>query len=279
MITEVSTVDERGLLADLFAAEWIKLWSLRSTRLGLVACAVIVLAITVNTSVADVGNWPAYGPGIKQLFVPIWSMRDAFNDPAGMVLAMAASGIGAVTVVGEYSSGMIRTTFAAVPARRAVMGAKVAVVAVVFTVFGAVLSAASFGISQAILSAEHIGLSIGYPGALRAVAASALLAPVCALIGMGVGAVIRHTATTIVVVTGFLLLVPRLFDSRRHHWVAVMHDALPASAWARLTETGAETVLGEQAYPASIAGSWTAFALWSLAAAVVTVVAVHRRDL
>jgi ABC-2 type transport system permease protein len=264
---------------DLVAAEWIKLWSLRSTRLGLLACAAIVLAITVNVSVADVGNFPTYNAETKALFVPVWSFRDAFNDPAGMVLALAASSIGAVAVVGEYSSGMIRTTFAAVPSRRAVMAAKVTVVAAVFTAFGALLSAAAFAVSQAILSGEHVGVSIGYPGALRAVTASALLAPVCALIGLGAGAAVRHTATTIVTATGFLLLLPRLFDSRDHRWVAAVHDLLPASAWDRLTETGVEAGLGRQPYPPSIAGSWTAFALWSLAAVVVTVMAGRRRDL
>ncbi|MFG1603499.1 hypothetical protein [Actinoplanes sp. NPDC049265] len=264
---------------DLIAAEWIKLWSLRSTRLGFLACAVIVLAITANTAVADVGDWPSMNAQTRALFVPIWSFRDAFNDPSGMVLALAAGGIGAVTVVGEYSSGMIRTTFAAVPARRAVMAAKVIVVAAVFTVFGAVLSAAAFALSQAILSGAGIGVGIGYPGAVRAVAASALLAPVCALIGLGVGALVRHTATTIVVVAGFLLLVPRLFDSRAHRWVAAVHDMLPASAWDRLTTTGVESALNLDRYQPSIAGSWTAFAFWSIVAAAVTVVAAQRRDL
>jgi hypothetical protein len=264
---------------DLIAAEWIKLWSLRSTRLGFLACAVIVLAITANTAVADVGDWPSMSAQTRALFVPIWSFRDAFNDPSGMVLALAAGGIGAVAVVGEYSSGMIRTTFAAVPARGSVMAAKVVVVAAVFTVFGAVLSAAAFALSQAILSGARIGVGIGYPGAVRAVAASALLAPVCALLGLGFGTVIRHTATTIVVVTGFLLLVPRLFDSRAHRWVAMLHDVLPASAWDRLTTTGVESGLNLDPYQPTIGGSWTVFALWSIAAAAVTVFAARSRDL
>ncbi|MFF3686086.1 hypothetical protein [Streptomyces sp. NPDC002187] len=56
-----------------------------------------------------------------------------------------------------------------------------------------------------------IGLSLGHPGAFRAVAA------VCALIGMGLGALIRHTATTLVTYTGILLLLPFLLNDR-HRW-------------------------------------------------------------
>jgi len=264
-------------MTDLLAAEWIKLWSLRSTWLGLLCGALIAVAICVNASFADLANWASYSPMTQEVFVPVWSIRDAFTDPAGLVLMLAASSIGAITVVGEYSSGLIRTTFAAVPARRQVMAAKVMVVTAVFLAYGTAVSAAAFVLSQAVLGGK--GVSIGYPGAIRAVAASAVLAPVCALIGMGVGALIRHTATTIVTSTALLFLVPRLLDSRRYHWVAVLHDAMPASAWDRLTETAAETAVNMTRFPPTISGSWAAFALWSLAAAVATVLSVHRRDL
>jgi hypothetical protein len=271
--------EPRARFGDLVAAEWTKLWTLRSTSLGLAFCALIILAITTNTSIADYHNWPTYNAEIQATFVPVWSMRDAFNDVAGLFLVLAASSIGAITVVGEYSSGMIRTTCAAVPARRSVMAAKVTVVAAVFLAFGTIVSAASFWVSQAILSGRHLGISIGYPEALRAVAASAVLAPVSALIGMGIGALIRHTATTIVTTTVTLLLLPRLFESRHYQWVASLHNALPASAWDRLTQTAAETALHEDRFPPTITGSWIVFASWSLIATIVTITAAHRRDL
>jgi ABC-2 type transport system permease protein len=274
-----TTTEPRARFSDLLAAEWIKLWSLRSTSLGLTFCALIVIGITTNAAVADYTNWPAYSANIKAYFVPIWSMRDAFNDPAGLVFMLVCGSIGAIAVVGEYSSGLIRTTFGAVPARRSVMAAKVTVVTGVFLVFGTVVSATAFGVTQAVLSGHHVGLSIGYPGALRAVAASAVLAPVCALIGMGIGAVVRHTATTIVTTTAVLLLLPRLVESRRYQWVATLHNAMPAPAWDRLTETAAGTALDHERFAPTIAGSWIVFAAWSLVAAILAVTVVHRRDL
>jgi hypothetical protein len=123
--------------------------------------------------------------------------------------------VGAIAVSGEYTSGLIRTTFAAVPDRRAMTAAKVTVMAVVMSALGAVVAGTSFGVTQAILR-DHRGLSLGAPGALRAVAASALLAPLCALVGMALGAVVRHAAGTVVTVVGVLLLFPTLFHGETH---------------------------------------------------------------
>ncbi|GAA3368835.1 ABC transporter permease [Streptomyces sannanensis] len=269
-------VGPRARFGGLLAAEWIKLWSLRSTAWAYAVGALAMLGINVNASVADYNNWPEYSQGIKELFVPIWAMRDAFNLGASMVMMLAAGSIGALTIVGEYGTGQFRTTFAAVPARRSVVAAKLSVTTAVMLVYGTVVAFTSFGVTQAILSGRHVGMPLDYPGALRAVTASALLAPVSALVGMGLGAIVRHTATTIVTLTGVLLLLPSLLNEQNALSAAVEH-ALPQGAWQRLTEVGDSPV--PVLYPASITGSWIVYAAWALVAAVVTVVAVDRRDL
>jgi hypothetical protein len=159
------------------------------------------------------------------------------------------------------------------------MAAKVSVVTFVMTVYGAVIAGASLAVTQAILSGRGEGVPIGHPGALRVVAASALLAPVAALAGMGLGALIRHAATTMVVMTGVLLLLPA-FVTERYHWTACIRNALPFNAWARLVDIdyGREPFTLAAHYPTTVAGGWTVFAVWAALAAVVTVVAVDRRD-
>ncbi|WP_327418736.1 ABC transporter permease subunit [Streptomyces sp. NBC_01233] len=274
--TAVRATALRVRFRDLLAAEWIKLWSLRSTPWAFGISALAVIGINVNAAIADYNNYPNYPQGAKDLFVPIWAMRDAFTLGAGMVLMLAAGSIGALTLVGEYSTGQIRTTFAAVPARRSVVAAKMAVVTAVMLVYGAFVSAVSFAATQAILSGRHVGLPLDYPGALRATAASALLAPVCALVGMGLGALLRHTATTIVTLTGVLLLLPSLINDR-NAWSAALLHALPRGAWDRLTEVGDSPV--PVLYPATITGAWIVYAAWPLAAAAIAAVVVHRRDL
>ncbi|MET9551990.1 ABC transporter permease [Streptomyces sp. NPDC006645] len=270
-----ATADPRARFHHLIAAEWLKMWSLRSTPWALAVSALLVVAINTNAAVADHHNWPGYSEGIRELFVPIWALRDAFTIGGAMVLMLAASSIGALTLVGEYGTGQIRTTFAAVPARRSVVAAKAVVVTAVTTALGAVAAVTSFAVTQAILSAHHVGLPFDYPGALRVILASALLAPVCALVGMGLGALIRHTATTIVTLTLLLLVLPSLLDAGRH-WTASLLHALPQGAWSELVRVRDSPV--PPLHPATIGGSWLVYGLWALLAVLVAVAAVHHRD-
>ncbi|MFJ6082517.1 ABC transporter permease [Streptomyces sp. NPDC092369] len=263
---------------DLFASEWLKLRSLRSTYWALGAGALAVIAFNANAARADFVNYPHYGKPIHDDFV-FWALRDAFTQGAAMIMILACASIGAITVVGEYATGLIRTTFTAVPDRRALMAAKVAVVTTVMTMFGAVVAGASFAVTQAILAGRDAGVSIGEPGAVRVIAASALLAPVCALVGMGLGALIRHGATTMVLTTGVLLLAPT-FVTERYHWTACVRNALPYNAWVRLADIGygREPYTLATRYPTSVAGGWAVFTVWAVVGAVVTLVAVDRRD-
>lgn len=275
--------EPRARFRDLLAAEWTKLWSLRSTYWVLVSGALTIIAINVNSARSNASRLarypelpPAPPPGHpalpERLFDPLTT---AFVDPAWQLLMVVAASIGALVVFGEYASGLIRTTFAAVPARRAVMAAKVAVMAAVMLVFGTVVSGTSFGVTQALLR-DHHGMSIGDPGALRAVAAAALLAPLCALVGMALGSVIRQAAGTVVAVVGVLLLLPALFQGETYRWVKEIGNTMPLTAWNALVQNPARDY-DTGKYPVSVTQAWIVFGAWALAAALVAV-AAHRRD-
>ena len=271
----VSVDQPRARFGDLIAAEWIKLWSLRSTAWAFLVTAVVVVGLSLNGAYADYSNYPYYGAGIRANFVPYWAISDAFNNGSAYLLIIAAGAIGANMIVSEYGTRQIRTTFAAVPARRSLMAAKVVVATVVFLVFGAVLAAVSFWSTQAVLHGRHAGLSIGYPGALRVVIASALLAPLAALIGMAVGAVIRHTATTMVGLIVLNIVVPALLMDQRRLPAAV-DEALPMTAWDRLSAIGNDT--GPGPITTTVGHAWTVYAVWAVIAVIVTIVVADRRD-
>lgn len=192
-------------------------------------------------------------------------------------MALAAASFGAITIFGEYTTGMIRTTFAAVPDRRAVITAKVALVAATTLLLGALVSATSFFTINAMLASRHVGLSIHDPGCLRAVVAYALVIPVCALIGMAFGAVLRHATASIVAVVGILFILPLLFGGDRYRALREIGNHLPLAAQARLSlNPDSYTSLG--AHPGTITGSWTALAAWALVSVTVAVTVVRRRD-
>jgi ABC-2 type transport system permease protein len=270
-----TAIEPAARYRDLLAAEWIKMWSLRSTRWVLALSALAITAINVNAAAADYRNYPRYGPKIREMFDPSWALRDAFTDNAVLLLILTASTLGALAVTSEYSTGLIRTTFAAVARRRAVVAAKAIMLATVFLGYGALVSTVSFGLTQAILSRRGVGLSIGEPGVARAVAASTVLAPVCALVGLGIATLIRHTATTIAATLFGLVLLPLFFDDHRRLTATVNH-ALALNAWQRLTFPG--HYLDQHHYPATITGAWITLAAWALGATALAVVAAGYRD-
>ncbi len=262
---------------DLVAAEWIKLWSLRSTRWTLPLVYLFVVGVSVNASLADHRNWPSYPPGRREMFHLYGPVRDAFPEAGYLLLMLAATTVGALTVVGEYQSGLVRATFAAVPARRPVVLAKATVLAGVMLVVGLVTSGTSFWVSQAILADRGAGWSIGEPGVLRAVLGSGVLVPVCALLGMGLGALVRHAAGAVVAATTVLVLLPMIVGSDEHRWIAECRNALPVGAWQRLIAVHPD-VVNPDPFPATVTGAWLAFAGWSVAATLVARTAVGRRD-
>ncbi len=277
----------RPRFRNLVTAEWIKMWSLRSTYwvLGLGAVALIAIPVNSARNTVDMLNHPAPqpflpppppptaaaggGPGIRHMA----GISDAFLPPAFQLLVLITAAIGAIAVFSEYSTGLVRTTFAAVPDRRAVVAAKITVVSAVTLAFGTVVSTGSFFASQAILHTKHIGVPITAPGAERAVIASALLAPVCAAVGMAVAALLRHSAASVLTAIGVLLLLPRFFSGDRYEWVKATGNAMPWTGWDFLADPG-----DPGKWPETVQESWTVFGAWFAVAALVTVIVVHRRD-
>ncbi|MEV4249658.1 ABC transporter permease subunit [Streptosporangium canum] len=257
---------------SLFDAEWIKLWSLRSTRWVIVVGVLVLVGLAVQSSLDAYAEWPALRAREKAMFNP---MTEAFSALSAIVVMIGAGSVGALTVAGEYASGLIRTTFTAVPARGRVVAAKVVVVAGVMLAVGAVVALTTYGASQAILSGRGAGASIGDPGVARVLVANALLAPVSALVGMGIGALLRHTATTVVAVCGVLVILPTLFKPTVHQWANDLYAMFPFYVWR--TCLSLVRPRDEPALP-TITGSWIVFALWPLVAAAVTFIVVRRRD-
>jgi ABC-2 type transport system permease protein len=264
---------------DLLAAEWINLRSLRSTYWVLVLSALVGVGINVNAVRSDLPYidrpHPPEGPhGTPWIYDPLFH---GLSDISGYLVMLAAASIGAITVFGEYATGMVRTTFSAVPDRNAVMAAKVVVITTVTLVLGTVVATGSFFLTNAMLASRHVGLSINDPGCLRAVAAYALIIPVCALIGIAFGAVTRHATASIVGIVALLFIVPLLFGGDRYKILSEIGHCLPVSAMERLiVNPNSHTTFGK--YPPSITESWIVLAAWAVASVVIAVVVVRRRD-
>ena len=198
-------------LPRVIRSEWIKLRSVRSTivTLGLTAAAVIATGVLVSM-LSNGAPIAAEGEGIYD---------PAGNSLFGATLAQLVLGVlGALVITSEYSTGLIRTTLTAVPRRSPVLWAKVIVVAAAaFATMVASLSVAFF-VGQAVYSGGGPSASLSDPGVLRAVLAAALFPASIAVMGVGFGALMRHTATAIGILVAILFVVPVLFETLGGVW-------------------------------------------------------------
>ncbi|MFF3334797.1 ABC transporter permease [Streptomyces sp. NPDC002888] len=272
-VPSVSPLEPRARFSDLFAAEWIKLWSLRSTLWAFVATAAMVLTSTSANARGDARQYAEADEERRALFRMLGLVPDSFPTGSATMLMLGAGAIGAIAVLGEYTTGMIRTTFTAVPARGSVMAAKVAVVAVATALFGALVGFLSYGAAQAVLSGQDIAVGLGHTGIPRLLLAATLLAPVSALVGMGVAAVVRHAVITIVATTALLFVLPTLLNDNSRLSASFLHMTV-LQAWGRI---GREQDLGEQ-WPWTVGGACIVLAVWALVSAALTIFSANHRD-
>jgi len=226
--TPVPSLATRAL--DLLASEWIKFRSVRSTYWTLLVAVVTPIAASTLVAFAFAHAPAAAGPPPDPLVPEILSLEYA---------VIAVSVLGVLAFSAEYSTGLIRTTFAAVPRRRAVLAAKAAVLAAVTLAAGEVVAFASFFLVQAVLSGHHLGVSLSRPDVPGAVLAEGLLLCVVAMMGVALGAIIRHTAggiaalVRLIILPSILALIPPPWGARlgrftlldAAHQITALHPA------------------------------------------------------
>ncbi len=149
-----------------------------------------------------------------------------------MQLSQLAIGVlGVLVITGEYSTGMIRATIAAVPKRLPVLWAKVAIFAVVTFVLMLPSVLAAFFASQAILGRHDIlQISFSAPGVARAVLGGALYLTVVGVFALALGAITRNTAAGIATFVAIFFVIPPLMNVLPPSWNNAISPYLPSQA-------------------------------------------------
>jgi len=247
---------------DALAFEWIKLRSVRSTYWTLLVAVVTPVAISALVAVT-LADAPGQGAARLDPLLPgLLSLEYA-------VLAVGVLGV--LTFSTEFSTGLIRTTFTAVPRRRSVLAAKAAVLGAVTLVAGEVVAFACFGLVQAVLSGKHLSVSLSHPGVPGAVLAEGLLLFAVAMMGLGLGAIVRHAAGGIAAVVG-LIFLPAGLALLPAPWGGRVGRFTLLEAARQVTALHPATNLFAPAWSMLVLLAWPAAAL--LAAAVT----ITRRD-
>ena len=169
--------------------EWIKLSSLRSTwaTLGVTIAAAAGIAVLAAA-------------GAKS---PSEDLTNAMMT--GMFAGVLLAGVlGVLAVTSEYASGTIRATLAAAPRRPLLLAAKAAVFGVTMLITGQAAAFLAFFAGRAALGHGIAAPALGQPGVLRTIALSGASLALIGLLGLGLGAIIRHTAAAVTVLAGIV---------------------------------------------------------------------------
>ena len=246
-------------------SEWVKLFSLRSSWITLALGVASMAGIGILAGFVTNANWSHMRPGRIASFDPVGSSL------AGVNFAQLAVGVlGVLFISGEYGTGMIRSTLAAVPRRLPVLWAKLAVYVGVVLVLMEFAAFIGFFGGQAALAGH--GTSISAPGALRAVVGTGLYLAVVALIGTALGFLIRSTAGGIAALVGILLVLPGVMNILPQSWQDTIAPYLPSNAGAALWDLHPE---GTSLAP------WAGFAvfcLWGAIAVAAAAFTLNQRD-
>jgi ABC-2 type transport system permease protein len=255
-------VTQRGVLQS----EWIELRSLRSTWFSLLAAFVIIDGLGTLFSALRAHDINQHGHTFGLDAVQV-SLR-------GVFLAQLAVGVlGVLVISGEYSTGMIRSSLAAVPRRTPVLVAKASVFAGVIFVFSLLASLGAFLIGQAVQASTHQQASLSSPGALRAVFGGALYLVLIGLLAIGLGFLIRSTAGAIASLFGVVLVAPILADALPAPYNVDVTKYLPLTTGMRIIST--------TDYDHDALGPWAGIGITAVYAALALIAGAYvlrRRD-
>jgi hypothetical protein len=243
------------------AAEVSKLRTLRSTKW--------ILAITAAGSMLV--TWLATRSQLHHSHQWYQGFDPTNQAMAGLSIGSLALGVlGVLAISGEYGSGTMRSTLAAVPRRETLFAAKATVVGALTLVVGEILSFAAFFFGMAIFrSGGAPTASLGQPGVLRAVVLTGAFLSLFALLGLGLGFIIRHTAGAIATFAGVALLAPILL----HALAGDPSKYTPAIIFAQSVST-----VVPQYHQVSATIGFTLMVLYCVGALAVGAVLLVKRD-
>ncbi|MCW4458718.1 ABC transporter permease [Microbacterium sp. MPKO10] len=290
MTTATATPAPRSLdsirlsFPGLIRSEWIKLRSLRST----VWCYVLIILATAGFSVLMALSANFGGDDLPQAAQN--SMVAQYLTVGGNFTGLIAAVLGVLVISGEYTTGMIRTTYTAAPGRLSAYTAKALVLTVVTFIVGLISVVAALAASIPVFALNGVSPDLSNPDVLIALIGSAGYLALIALLSFSFGAILRNSAGGIATAVGMLFVLPVginiVYSFTGATWAANIATILPGSVGAALYQYNGE---GTEAAPAVgfnadgilvLDQAWMLiiFAAWIVLGLVAGAILTKRRD-
>jgi ABC-2 type transport system permease protein len=250
--------------AAVIQSEWTKIRTVSSTVWTLAISLVATVAIGATVSAILNSQFSNQSRADQLTF-------DATNTSfSGMALGQLAMVVFGVLVVGsEYTTGMIRTSLAAVPRRAKFLFSKIFVAGVLALVVGLITAFVSFFIGQSLLG-DH-STTIGSTNVLRAVIGAGFYMCLIGLFSMGVTAMLRSAMLSLGILMPFFFLVSGILAAVPKAKVVARY--FPDQAGSKIMQ-----VVPDHNAPY---GPWTGLlimVLWVIAALIGGYVVLRKRD-
>ncbi|MFK0243155.1 ABC transporter permease [Amycolatopsis azurea] len=240
----------------LLAVERIKLFTTRSPWW----CALITLAVVIGFAAIFAGA------------APTGEFTDVSNSQFGYVFGMTVIMVlAALSVTTEYRFGTIRTTFQAVPNRKAALLAKTGVVALLSLVIGEIAAFAAWGLALVMRPED---LTLNTTAEWISVAGVGVVFALASVIAVAVGILIRQSAGAIsllliytLAVENLIQLIPKIGKD--------IYDWMPFHVADRFLNGSGPAAADA---PLSQGGSLAYFAGFALVMLIVSLVVADKRD-
>lgn len=252
---------------DALRSEWTKFRSVQSTYWTFMVAIVLGIGLAALVSGISANHYRT-DPSVRF----DWDPLQRSERPAWVLAQLAFTVLGVLMISSEYSSGMIRTSLAAVPKRVRMMSAKMVILAVSALIIGESIAFASFFLGQFLIHGEAPTVGIGGHGVLRVVFGTGLYLTLMGLLGSGVAVIVRNAAAGIAIVVGILFVLPGIAEALPNSWNQPIEKYWPTNAGQQITSVhrGAHTL-----------GAWSGlleFAVFNAIVIALSYFLLERRD-
>lgn len=265
--------------ARVLRSESVKFWSLRSTywSIGVAIVSMVLLSLLMAAAASAVSSDGSLAP--EEVGLDGTLVIGVGYSMSQLVIAV----LGVLMISGEYSTGMIRSSFAAVPSRLPVLAAKAILIAVVSFVVGVVGVALSYVVTMPLLADAGGAADLGDPDTLRMFWGTGLYLAAVGVFALAIGALLRHSAGAIATVLGILLLLPTIFTLAMNwlDWLQDLYPYLPTTAGERIVAVDSEAMDMAMMGMPPLLDPWAGmgvFAIYIVVALVAAAVLMRRRD-
>ena len=268
--------DVRLTFPRIVKSEWIKLRTLRSTVWTLAATVIVmvgVVALFCLMITAGGNGGGGHGSGERPNGIIAFSI-------AATLASLAVAVLGVLVISGEYSTGMIRSTLAAVPRRLPALWAKGVVLAASIFLVSTVAVGISLGVMAPWLSGKGLAPDLGDSETVRILVGTALYLTAIALLAFAIGALLRHSAGALATVLGLLTVIPTTFAMIPWRPLQLISPFLPGNAGSMILVPAQTGTVSPDAVGA-VLGPWQGFGVllvWVAVLLTVAAVLLRRRD-